>query len=135
MGPLLETFYNYFKEEACDSPLKILWKRISGEMRGCTLCVHQHHQAEIMYDTEYEESCVGPLLSVLHTLDEERISEHLKDLNDRLARGLYDPANDYGEVVTVMFEVFINSLLSFVFSFLLLLATRVCSTKISIILV
>ncbi|KAL3835347.1 hypothetical protein ACJIZ3_010083 [Penstemon smallii] len=105
MGPLLETFYNYFKEESLDSPLKLLWNRISGETRRCTLCIHQHHQAQEMYDTEYEHSCISPLLDVLHTLDEERISQHLKDLNARIVKGEYDPTNDYGEVVSVMFEV------------------------------
>ncbi|EYU21195.1 hypothetical protein MIMGU_mgv1a000059mg [Erythranthe guttata] len=105
MGPLLETFYNYFKDQCHDSPLKILWKRISQEMRSCTLCVHQHHQAQEMYNTEYELSCISPLLDVLHMLDEERITLHLKDLNARIGRGQYDATHDYGEVVSVMFEV------------------------------
>lgn len=105
MGPLVETFYNYFKDECNDSPLKLLWNRISEEMRSCTLCIHQHHQAQEMYETEYEQSCIGPLLDVLHMLDEERISLHLKDLNARIARGEYDMSRDYGEVVGVMFEV------------------------------
>ncbi|XP_042048025.1 uncharacterized protein LOC121794091 isoform X1 [Salvia splendens] len=105
MGPLLETFYNFLKDESRGSPLKLLWKRISGEMRGCTLCIHQHHQAQEMYQNEYEPSCIGLLLDVLHVLDEERITTHLKDLNDRIARGVYDASCDYGEVVSVMFEV------------------------------
>ncbi|KAK6129452.1 hypothetical protein DH2020_036810 [Rehmannia glutinosa] len=105
MGPLLETFYNYFKDECHDSPLKLLWNRISEEMRSCTLCIHQHHQAQEMYETEYEQSCISPLLDVLHMLDEERISLHLKDLNARIVRGEYDTTRDYGEVVSVMFEV------------------------------
>lgn len=105
MGPLLETFYNYFKDECDDSPLKTLWNRISKEMRSCTLCVHQHHQAQEMYNTEYVQSCISPLLDVLHMLDEERISLHLKDLNARILRGDYDATHDYGEVVSVMFEV------------------------------
>ncbi|KAL0354365.1 UNVERIFIED_CONTAM: hypothetical protein Sradi_3883400 [Sesamum radiatum] len=104
MGPLLETFYNYFKEECHDSPLKLLWNRISEEMRSCTLCIHQHHQAQKMYDKEYEESCISPLLDVLRMLDEERISQHLKDLNARIAKGEYDAGHDYAEVVSVMFE-------------------------------
>lgn len=105
MGPLLETFYNYFKEECLDSPLKLLWKRISEVMRSCTLCIHQHHQAQEMYDTEYERSCISPLLDVLHMLDEERITQHLKHINARIARGEYDTERCYGEVVSVMFEV------------------------------
>lgn len=109
MGPLVETFYNYFKDESNDSPLKLLWNRISQEMRSCTLCIHQHHQAQEMYETEYEQSCIGPLLAVLRMLDEERISLHLKDLNARIARGEYDMSRDYGEVVGVMFEVRIHT--------------------------
>ncbi|KAL2539105.1 P-loop containing nucleoside triphosphate hydrolase superfamily protein [Abeliophyllum distichum] len=105
MGPLLETFYNYFKDERTDSPLKLLWNRISKEMRSCAQCIHQHHQAQEMYGTEYEWSSIGPLLGVLHTLDEERISQHLQDLNARIARGEYDPTSHYGEVASVMFEV------------------------------
>ncbi|KAL8458916.1 hypothetical protein ACS0TY_036417 [Phlomoides rotata] len=111
MGPLVETFYNYFKDECNDSPLKLLWSRISEEMRSCTLCIHQHHQAQEMYETEYEQSCIGPLLDVLHRLDEERISLHLKDLNARIARGEYDMSRDYGEVVGVMFEVLMYPIL------------------------
>ncbi|XP_022889351.1 uncharacterized protein LOC111404723 isoform X2 [Olea europaea var. sylvestris] len=105
MGPLLETFYNYFKDERADSPLKLLWNRISEEMRSCVQCIHQHHQAQEMYGTEYELSSIGPLLDVLHTLDEERISQQLQDLNARIARGEYDPASHYGEVASVVFEV------------------------------
>ncbi|XP_011072782.1 uncharacterized protein LOC105157939 isoform X1 [Sesamum indicum] len=105
MGPLLETFYNYFKEECHDSPLKLLWNRISQEITSCTLCIHQHHQAQQMYDKEYEESCISPLLDVLRMLDEERISQHLKDLNARIAKGEYDAGHDYAQVVSVMFEV------------------------------
>ncbi|CAA0829521.1 P-loop containing nucleoside triphosphate hydrolases superfamily protein [Striga hermonthica] len=105
MGPLLETFYNYFKDEGRDSPLKLLWSRISEEMRSCTLCIHQHHQAQEMYASEYEQSCISPLLDVLRVLDEERISLHLVDLNARIVTGEYDTDRDYGEVVSVMFEV------------------------------
>lgn len=105
MGPLLETFYNYFKEECTDSPLKLLWKRICEELRSCTLCIHQHHQAQEMYATEYDQSCIGPLLDVLCILDEERITQHLKDLHSRILKGDYDTERDTGEVVSVMFEV------------------------------
>ncbi|XP_073271318.1 uncharacterized protein [Primulina huaijiensis] len=105
MGPLLETFFSYFKEERHGSPLKLLWDRISEEMKCCTLCIHQHHQSQEMYGTEYEKSCVNPLLDVLHVLDEERVTQHLKDLNARIVRGEYDPAHDYGEVVSILFEV------------------------------
>ncbi|XP_073146696.1 uncharacterized protein [Henckelia pumila] len=105
MGPLLETFFNYFNDESNGSPLKLLWNRISQETKCCTLCIHQHHQALEMYATQYDKSCVNPLLDVLHILDEERVTQHLKDLNARIARGEYDPAHDYGEVVCILFEV------------------------------
>ncbi|KAL3632175.1 hypothetical protein CASFOL_025159 [Castilleja foliolosa] len=111
MGPLLETFYNYFKDDCVDSPLKLLWDRISKEMRICTLCIHQHHQAQEMYATEYEQSCISPLLDVLQMLDEERISQHLKDLNARIVKGEYDTARDYGEVVCLMYEVLMYPIL------------------------
>lgn len=73
-----------------------------------------------MYQNEYEPSCIGPLLDVLHVLDEERITTHLKDLNDRIARGVYDASCDYGEVVSVMFEVLVytHSWFSLYLSFL-----------------
>lgn len=105
MGPLLETFYNYFKDERHDSPLKILWKRISEETQRCTQCICQHHQAQEMYHSEYEWSSIGPLLDVLRSLDEERVTQHLKEINSRITRGVYDPVNDSSEVVSVMFEV------------------------------
>ncbi|XP_075666212.1 uncharacterized protein LOC142636030 isoform X1 [Castanea sativa] len=105
MGPLLETFYNYFKDERPDSPLKLLWKRISKETRQCIQCVSQHHQALEMYNEQYEFSSVGPLLDVLRSLNEERVTQHLRDITARIAREEYDPARDNAEVVSVMYEV------------------------------
>ncbi|CAH9118726.1 unnamed protein product [Cuscuta europaea] len=105
MGPLLETFYNYYKNERKDSPLKALWSRASEEMRHCTQCICQYHQAQDMYSTEYESSSIGPLLDVLHTLDEERISQHLREINARIACGESDLGSDNGDIVCVMFEV------------------------------
>ncbi|KAL5758782.1 hypothetical protein ACOSP7_021393 [Xanthoceras sorbifolium] len=105
MGPLLETFYNYYKDERDDSPLRILWKRISEEMQHCIQCISQHHQAQEMYSMEYELSTIGPLLDVLRSLDEERVTQHLKEINSRLACQEYNPQNDNGEVVCVMYEV------------------------------
>ncbi|GMY38273.1 helicase SEN1 [Fagus crenata] len=105
MGPLLETFYNYFKDERPDSPLKCLWKRISEEMRQCIQCVSHHYQALEMYNEQYELSSVGPLLDVLRSLDEERVSQHLREISARIALDEYDPARDNVEVVSVMYEV------------------------------
>ncbi|KAK9097548.1 hypothetical protein Sjap_023045 [Stephania japonica] len=105
MGPLLETFYNYFKDKSENFPLKILWKRISQELRRCSQCICQHHQAQEMYGSEYDSSTVGPLLSVLQNLDEERVTTHLKEINGRMARGEHDQETHDAEVVAVMFEV------------------------------
>lgn len=105
MGPLLETFYNYFEDKRQDSPLKILWKRISEELSQCTQCICQHHQAQESYSMEYDSITVGPLVSVLQTLDEERVTEHLKEINAKIGRGEYDPARVNAEVVSIMFEV------------------------------
>lgn len=105
MGPLLETFYNYHKDVREDSPLRILWKRISKEMRTCIRCVSQHHQAQEMYSMEYEFSSVGPLLSVVQSLDEERVTECLKDINHRMLMKEYLPLNESAEVISVMYEV------------------------------
>ncbi|EPS66614.1 hypothetical protein M569_08161, partial [Genlisea aurea] len=104
MRPLLETFYSYSEENTTDSPLKQLWSRISEEMRCCTLCIHQHYQAKDIYATEYEETCVRPLLDALCVLDEQRVCRHLQDLNSRIARG-DDMTHDYQQVVCVLFEV------------------------------
>jgi len=105
MGPLLETFYNYFKNDCQDSPLRLLWKRISDEMRLCLQCISQHHQAQDMYNMEYESSSVGPLLDVLQKLDCERVTLHLRDVNTKIAGEKYDPACDNTEVVNVLYEV------------------------------
>ncbi|XP_020965936.1 uncharacterized protein LOC107617542 isoform X4 [Arachis ipaensis] len=105
MGPLLETFYNYFKDDRHDSPLRLLWKRISDEMKHCLQCVSQHHQAQDMYNMEYESSSIGPLLDVLHKLDNERVTLHLRDINTKLAGEEYNPACDYAEVVNLLYEV------------------------------
>ncbi|GMH14139.1 hypothetical protein Nepgr_015980 [Nepenthes gracilis] len=105
MSPLLETFYNFFKVEYRDSPLKSLWERMSQEMRRCTQCVSQHHRAQEMYREDYELSVVSPLLVILQSLDEERVTQHLTEVNARIARGVYDPGPDNAETISVMFEV------------------------------
>ncbi|CAL0332118.1 unnamed protein product [Lupinus luteus] len=105
MGPLLETFYNYFKDDRQDSPLRLLWKRISNEMRHCLQCTSHHHQAQQMYTMEYESDSVGPLLEVLQKLDNERVTSHLRDINTKIAGEGYDPASDNAQVVNVLYEV------------------------------
>ncbi|KAG8653205.1 hypothetical protein MANES_06G179400v8 [Manihot esculenta] len=105
MGPLLETFYNYYKDERPDSPLGLLWKRISEEIRQCIQCISQHHQAQQMYSMEYDSSSIGPLLDVLRSLDEERVTQHLREINTRLKKEDYDPQRDNAEVVSLMYEV------------------------------
>ncbi|KAJ7962656.1 p-loop nucleoside triphosphate hydrolase superfamily protein [Quillaja saponaria] len=105
MGPLLETFYNYCKDERQDSPLRRLWKRVSDEMKQCIQCISQHHQAQDMYNMEYESSSIGPLLNVLQRLDEERVTLHLKVINARISKEEYHPSCDNAEVVTVLYEV------------------------------
>ncbi|KAI9084552.1 hypothetical protein K1719_033540 [Acacia pycnantha] len=105
MAPLLETFFNFFKNESQDSPLRRMWKRISSEMRICLQCVSQHHHAQEMYKMEYEYSTIGDLLDVLQKLDYERVTLHLKDINERIAGQKYDPACDSAEVVNALYEV------------------------------
>lgn len=105
MGPLLETFHSYFNDSRSDSPLKLIWKRISREMGFCAQCICQHHQAQESYNAEYESDTIDPLLKVLRSLDEERVTDHLKEINARLRRREYDPESHSTEVVSVMFEV------------------------------
>uniref|UniRef100_A0A803KQM3 Uncharacterized protein n=1 Tax=Chenopodium quinoa TaxID=63459 RepID=A0A803KQM3_CHEQI len=105
MGPFLETFFNYYKVESDDSLLKMLWGRVSQEMRRCTECISRHHQAQEMYKAEYESGFISPLLSILQRLDEERVSEHIKEANSRLAQGGYHLDHDNAEIVSLMFEV------------------------------
>ncbi|KAL8253502.1 hypothetical protein R6Q59_037195 [Mikania micrantha] len=105
MGPLLETFYNYFKDDRQDSPLKVLWKRVSEELQICMQCICQHHQAKDTYTMEYELSSIGPLLDVLCRLDEERVTDQLKEMNTQIAQGKYDPVKDNAKVISVMYEV------------------------------
>lgn len=105
MGPFLETFYHYFEDESHNSPLKLLWNRISEEMQTCTCCICRHHEAQMIFNLEYLPSKVGPLISVLRSLDEERVTKHLKEMNARIERGEYDPVRDSNEVISLMFEV------------------------------
>ncbi|KAJ0713630.1 putative P-loop containing nucleoside triphosphate hydrolase, DNA2/NAM7 helicase, helicase [Helianthus annuus] len=105
MGPLLETFYNYFKDDRPDSPLKLLWKRVSEELQDCMQCICQHHQAKDTYAMEYELSSIGPLLHVLCSLDEERVTNQLKQINTQIAQGKYNPVKDSAKVISVMYEV------------------------------
>nr|XP_043617923.1 uncharacterized protein LOC122589673 isoform X2 [Erigeron canadensis] len=103
MGPLLETFYNYNHDSP--SPLKLLWKRISHELQHCMQCICQHHQAKHTYASEYELTSIGPLLDVLRTLDEERVTDHLKHLNTLISLGHYDPLKHNAQLITAIYEV------------------------------
>ncbi|XP_042418637.1 uncharacterized protein LOC122006984 isoform X2 [Zingiber officinale] len=111
MVPLLETFHNYFKDANCDSPLKILWKRVSRELGHCTQCICQHHHAQEYYNVEYETDSVDPLLTVLQCLDEERVTEHLRNINAKIRCKEYNPESQGAEIVGVMFEVLMFPLL------------------------
>lgn len=105
MWPLLEPFGSYFQYRRADEPLKVLWKRICAELRRCCECCFQHHKSQELYKSEFEEDIVKPLLTVLQTLDEERVAEHLRDINSRAKMaGLY-VKEDFAEIVSVLFEV------------------------------
>lgn len=58
-----------------------------------------------MYSMEYDSSSIGPLLDVLRSLDEERVTQHLREINTRLKKEDYDPQRDNAEVVSLMYEV------------------------------
>lgn len=74
-------------------------------MQHCIQCVSQHHQAQEMYSMEYESGVIGPLLDVLRSLDEERVTKHLREINARLACQEYDPQIDNNQVICIMYEV------------------------------
>nr|CAB3453834.1 unnamed protein product [Digitaria exilis] len=105
MGPFLETFHGFFSDEDDNSYLRIIWRRVSQEMGICTQCVCEHHQAQGFFDTEYRSDTVDPLLKVLLFLDEERVTEHLKQINTKIQLKKYDPSCHGAEVVSIMFEV------------------------------
>lgn len=105
MTPLLEPFYGYFQETAPNSSLKILWRRLSKEMRMCTRCVVQHHKAKEFYVSEFVEEVVAPLLDIIRALDEERVAQHIKELLHKFNTDTLDPKEDSQEVICVMFEV------------------------------
>ncbi|XP_062193349.1 uncharacterized protein LOC133896754 isoform X2 [Phragmites australis] len=105
MGPFLETFHGFFNDEDDNSSLRIIWKRISQELGICTQCVCEHHQGQGFFDTEYRPDTVDPLLKVLRLLDEERVTEHLAQINAKIQRKEYDPSCHGAEVVSIMFEV------------------------------
>ncbi|KAL6846836.1 hypothetical protein ACP4OV_024284 [Aristida adscensionis] len=105
MGPLLETFHGFFDDEDENSSLRVIWKRISQELGICTQCVCEHHQGQEFFDTEYRSDTVDPLLKVLRLLDEERVTEHLIQINTKIQLKQYDPSFHGAEVVSIMFEV------------------------------
>lgn len=111
MGPLLETFHGYFADDKNDSPLKLIWKRISYELNHCTQCVCQHYQAQDSYNDEYESQTVGPLLKLLRILDEDRVTQHLKHINAAITKGTYNAETHAAQVVSIMFEVSCYTLL------------------------
>ncbi|TVU10094.1 hypothetical protein EJB05_43602 [Eragrostis curvula] len=105
MGPFLETFHGFFDDEDESSSLRIIWRRVSQELGICTQCVCEHHQGQEFFNTEYRSDTVDPLLKVLHLLDEERVTEHLTQINAKIQRKEYDPSCHGAEVVSIMFEV------------------------------
>jgi hypothetical protein len=118
MAPLLETFHafpfpsdsgahtddrpgaNDHTNTSNDSPLVLLWARLSRELSLCTQCVCHHHQALLSYASHYHPLSVAPLLT-LSLLDEDRVSRHLCRLNATSAAR----APEGAEVVSLMFEV------------------------------
>ncbi|XP_024633064.1 uncharacterized protein [Medicago truncatula] len=74
-------------------------------MNHCLQCISQHHQAQDMYNTEYESTSIGPLLHILRKLDHERVTSHLSDINARITAQKYDSARDNAQVVIVLYEV------------------------------
>jgi hypothetical protein len=105
MGPFLETFHGFFDEEDENSSLRIIWRRVSQELGICTQCVCEHHQGQEFFNIEYRSDTVDPLLKVLHRLDEERVTEHLTQINANIQLNKYDPSCHGAEVVSTMFEV------------------------------
>ncbi|CAM6095945.1 unnamed protein product [Calypogeia fissa] len=105
MQPLLEPFYGYFHETSPNTPLKVLWRRLSKEMRACTRCVVQHHKAKDFYVSEFVEEVVKPLLDIVRALDEERVAGHIKELVHKFNMDTLDPKEDSRAVISVMFEV------------------------------
>ncbi|CAL5082162.1 unnamed protein product [Urochloa decumbens] len=111
MGPFLETFHGFFDDEDENSSLRIIWRRVSQEMAICTQCVCEHHQAQGFFDTEYRSDTVDPLLKVLRLLDEERVTEHLIQINKKIQLKEYDPSCHGAEVVSILFEVLMHPVL------------------------
>ncbi|GJP43395.1 hypothetical protein CLOM_g2860 [Closterium sp. NIES-68] len=72
--PLLEPFYHYLSgPPETRATLHALWQRMAKEMRACTRCVARYHAAKRVYEEEYVEEVVGPVLKTLRRLDEERV--------------------------------------------------------------
>eukprot|EP01018_Ginkgo_biloba_P027712 Gb_33974 [translate_table: standard] len=105
MWPLLEPFCSYFEYKQDDLPLKVLWKRVCQELQICTQCIVQHHKAQELYKSEFEDDIVKPLLTVLQMLDEERVAKYLIDINFRVKGNRLDAEKEYVKVVSVLFEV------------------------------
>ena len=84
----------------------------------CTQCVCEHHQAQGFFDTQYHSDTVDPLLKVLRILDEERVTEHLIQINKKIQLREYDPSCHSAEVVSIMFEVCSIHVTPFQFLFL-----------------
>ncbi|GJZ35306.1 putative P-loop containing nucleoside triphosphate hydrolase [Tanacetum coccineum] len=98
MGPLLETFYHFHDSP----PLKLLWERVSEELQECMLCICYHHQAKETYAADYDSASIAPLLSLLQTLDEERVTNQLKRFN---SCPIKDDGGDDAKLITLMYEV------------------------------
>ncbi|EAZ09610.1 hypothetical protein OsI_31894 [Oryza sativa Indica Group] len=109
MGPFLETFLGYFDDQEENSPPRTIWKRISEELNVCAQCVCEHHQAQKDFDSEYR-SGVDALLKVLRLLDEERVTEHLRQMNAKAQLKEYKPSCHDAEV-SIMFEVLMYPIL------------------------
>ncbi|CAI7814373.1 unnamed protein product [Closterium sp. NIES-54] len=86
--PLLEPFYHYHSGPPdTRATLHVLWARMAGEMRACTRCVARYHAAKRVYEEEYVEEVVGPVLETLRRLDEERVAGELRALVGRAGGG------------------------------------------------
>ncbi|CAI7932066.1 unnamed protein product, partial [Closterium sp. NIES-54] len=83
-----QPFYHYHSGPPdTRATLHVLWARMAGEMRACTRCVARYHAAKRVYEEEYVEEVVGPVLETLRRLDEERVAGELRALVGRAGGG------------------------------------------------
>ncbi|GAQ88481.1 protein with P-loop containing nucleoside triphosphate hydrolase domain [Klebsormidium nitens] len=100
----LESFYHYYSNP--NQALSLVWQRWCQELRSCDSCVHTYQRSKEELREEFDGGpATEELFSVLDRLDQERVSQQLKEIKALFEAGNYDPEQSADLIFPTIYEV------------------------------